>query len=483
MLVSTLLLAPYFCVANTQSETCFYVLTKDEVVRVSLTGMKQTIIGSRGETDSIEILDNKLYVSDKRRGGNILVYDFEGSLLKTIPTPSEASKYLEFTILPDERIALLDNVYDKVYFINSSGSLLATVNILDKPDSHLQNLDGIVVGNYLILSEDGDNHVLKINLDTYQKSVFKDLSNLTHWLGAITYSNGRYYICGPRTIYSFLEGGAVNKIAEIPESNIIGIVIVDNYAYVGVNFAGKLYRVDLTSGDASVFVTDLNYPHDLEVASAPLPRAVIPWSLSTVLWMLGAVLAVGGIGFAPRAGKTARMARRILVAAIIFELSFTMYYPIAQLPANVSDPLRDLFYLELATVLLVTFLFSALEKGLGWPFIFGNSLTWGLVFGYNFFFGYPYWLIVLYLIVEGVFFGFLYVFLGAVGQRFIGWVGNRKISSQLKARALTNVPVASGVSTHSVLAKKVRCRKCGHAIPDTDLYCVYCGVRNRRSFL
>ena len=209
-------------------------------------------------------------------------------------------------------------------------------------------------------------------------------------------------------------------------------------------------------------------------------RAMIPWPLGTVLWMLGAVLAVGGIGFATLAGGSARTLRRILMTAIIFGLSFTMYYPIAQLPANARDPLRDLFYLEFAIVLLVAFLFSALEKGLSWPFIFGNSLTWGLVFGYNFFFGYPYWLIILYLIVDGLFFGFLYVFLGTVGQNFIGWIRNRKISSQLRAHVPTNVPAPSRASRRSVLAKKIRCRKCGHAIPDTDEYCVYCGVRFKK---
>jgi len=207
---------------------------------------------------------------------------------------------------------------------------------------------------------------------------------------------------------------------------------------------------------------------------------MIPWPLDTFFWLFGAIIAVCAMGLATRARQSTRTLRRILMAIIIFGLSFTIYYPIAQRPAYASDSLRDSFYLEFAIVLLVTFLFSALEKGLGWPFIFGNSLTWGLVFGYNFFFGYPYWLIVLYLIVEGLFFGFLYVFLGAVGQSFIGWVRNRKISAQLRARAPTNVPAPLRASTRSVLAKKIRCRKCGHAIPDTDEYCVYCGVRLKK---
>jgi hypothetical protein len=197
-------------------------------------------------------------------------------------------------------------------------------------------------------------------------------------------------------------------------------------------------------------------------------------------WLVGAIIAVCAMGLATRLQQSARTIRRILTAIIIFGLSFTIYYPIAQRPAYASDSLQDSFYFEFAVVLLATFLFSALEKGLSWPFIFGNSLAWGLVFGYNFFFGYPYWLIILYLIVDGLFFGFLYVFLGTVGQSFIGWIRNRKISSQLRAHVPTNVPAPSTASRRSVLAKKIRCHKCGHAIPDTDEYCVYCGVRFKK---
>jgi len=144
--------------------------------------------------------------------------------------------------------------------------------------------------------------------------------------------------------------------------------------------------------------------------------------LDTFFWLFGAIIAVCAMGFATRAGKSTRTLRRILMVAIIFGLSFTIYYPIAKSPVYARDSLQNAFYLEVAIVFLVTFLFSAMEKGLSWSFIFGNSLTWGLVFGYNFFFGYPYWLMILGLIGEGLFFGFLYAFLGAIGQGFIGWV-------------------------------------------------------------
>ena len=255
-------------VAANWGERCecvfLYVLTGDGIVEVSLTGSKQTIVGAHGESYSIEILNNELYVSEETRGGDILVYDLQGNYLKTIPIPPQASEYLCFVTLPNERIALLDNSNDKVYFIDSSGSLLATTNILDTPDYQAQNLDGVVVNNRLILSEDGNNHILQIDLDTYEKSIFRDLTSLPHWLGAITCSEGQYYICGPQTIYAFSEVGDIVQIAEISERNITGIVVIGNSAYVSVNFAGKIYKVDLSNGASSMFASDLNYPKDLE---------------------------------------------------------------------------------------------------------------------------------------------------------------------------------------------------------------------------
>lgn len=113
-------------------------------------------------------------------------------------------------------------------------------------------------------------------------------------------------------------------------------------------------------------------------------------------------------------GKSSRTLRRTLLAIVIFALSFMIYYPVAQRPVYARDSLRNFFNYELAIVLLVTFLFSVLEDSDAWGFIFGNILNWGLVFGYHFFFGYPYWLIVLYLIGGGLFFGFIYFFVAAV---------------------------------------------------------------------
>ena len=185
-----------------QSGAFFYTRTRDGVVKVSSTGSKDTIIN---QTDGygLEILDNEIYLNNQTRGADILVYDLEGNYLRTILTPSQASQYLDFVTLPDGRIALMDNANDKIYFVNSSGDLLATTNILDNPDDIWQNLDGIVVNNQLVFSEDGQKRILKIDLTTYQKSIFKNLTSLPGaWLGAIAYADGQYYLATSSRVHS-----------------------------------------------------------------------------------------------------------------------------------------------------------------------------------------------------------------------------------------------------------------------------------------
>ena len=237
----------------------FYVESNGGVVKVSLTGYTETIVSSRGSY-ALEILNRQLYV---KRGEGIAVYDLNGVFIRTVPIPTQAH-FLTFVTVPDGRIALLDNAADKVHFISSSGDLLSTVNMKDTPDDTLQNVDGVVVNNKLIVSEDGDNHVLAIDLTTYEKTIFKDLTGFPGWLGAITYAEGTYYICGSTTIHSFSEDGNAIRVGEIPEHNITGIVVVGGMAYVTVNLPGKVYQVNLSTGTSRVLASGLDYPKDIE---------------------------------------------------------------------------------------------------------------------------------------------------------------------------------------------------------------------------
>ena len=256
---------------------------------------KTTIIpnASPYRLGSIEIVNNEIYVVGEpekassppgnKAGVPMRVYDLQGTLLRTIPIPGQVDFYLRFVVLPDERIALLDNRNDRIYFINSTGDLLAITKMLDEPDSHAQDLDGVIVGNKLIFSEDGDRHLLQIDLDTYESSVFKDLTSVPIFIarGPMTFADGQYYIVGSRTVSCFVQGGEVTRIADVPDGNITGIVVLDGYAYVSINRAGKIYKVNLSTGESTVYATGLNYPEDLEVVIAakqptPTPTAPLP---------------------------------------------------------------------------------------------------------------------------------------------------------------------------------------------------------------
>ena len=123
--------------------------------------------------------------------------------------PAELVSCLDFVVLPDLKFALLDNIEDKVYIIDNGGSLLETVDMINAPSGRNQNVDGVVAGNSLIILENGNLQVLKIDLRNYNVSIFRDLSGLPgNNIGTIDYYNGRFYVGstdGSGKIYLFLH--------------------------------------------------------------------------------------------------------------------------------------------------------------------------------------------------------------------------------------------------------------------------------------
>lgn len=265
--ISTFTPIPPTATSTATPSSFFYVLTNDGIVKFSETGEQQRLINNLG--DDLQLLNDELYLIDDGRV-HVFVYDLMGNFRRIIPIPSSISgKFLQLTILPDGRLVFMDNQNDKIYFANSSGSLLSTVNIREQPDSLLQNLYGVVVGNHLIVSEDGSKRLIQIDVNTYQKSLFRDLSSLPDtWLGAIIFANGTYYICGPQTVYQFTEGSDVTQVAQLPNDiyNITGIRIVDDFAFVSVNFAGEIQKIDLNNRIPTVLISGLNSPRALQAA-------------------------------------------------------------------------------------------------------------------------------------------------------------------------------------------------------------------------
>jgi len=218
-----------------------------------------------------------LYV---RQDADIIVYDATGKKHKSISIPAEVQWSTDFVVIPDKRMAFLDNMHDVIYFVDEHGKYLKTVAIADTPDNELQNMDGVVVDGRLIVSESGHNELVAVDLATYALSVFRSLKHLRGWLGAIAYAEGQYYICQSQDIYSFKPGAPdVTKVATTPAGNITGIVFTQGRLLAVVNGMsrinerslaakcrtknGVLYQIDPTSGEVTLLKDGLNYPEGI----------------------------------------------------------------------------------------------------------------------------------------------------------------------------------------------------------------------------
>ena len=253
----------------------FLVSTSQGVNLVDAYGSLTILINTPNR--DVEIYNDIIYVLTYEDIGinfNIEKFDREGNPLgEPFSLPDEisqildpAGQYLGMVIIPNSNIALLDNDNDKIHFINSEGDFITSVNIFRRIRNGWQNMDGVVVGNHLIVSEDGYNRLIDVNLESYELSIFKDLYNLEGWLGAIDYYDGTYYICQSRRIYAFTEGQAATLITEFDEDefHISGILVAGDYAYVVFNYYSKVYKVDLLTGEYEIFASGL-YAQDIEV--------------------------------------------------------------------------------------------------------------------------------------------------------------------------------------------------------------------------
>ena len=210
----------------------------------------------------VEVIGSRIFLPN---WGNHRIdeYDTLGNFVQSIPYPDTLNGY--FAMLPDDRVALFNNSTDSIYISNSSGNLVAALEMPGGPDNENQNLDGIVVGNTLVISENGNNQLMSVDLTSYEVSIFRDFQDYSGWLGAIDYFDGTYYLCQDREIWSFTDGGNVTLVAEVDTFNITGIVVDGNYALVTLNFADGVYRVDLTTGNSELLIPDMDYPQDIEI--------------------------------------------------------------------------------------------------------------------------------------------------------------------------------------------------------------------------
>lgn len=225
------------------------------------------------QTSLVRSQGAKVYV---RRGLSVVSYDASGKELQSFPMPSQFRKSTNFAVLPDQRFALFDNRNDVISFVDKNGVCFKTVSFFDKPGRSTQRMDSIVVDGKLIVSENGERQVMAVDLSTYELTVFRDLQELTGWIGSIAFSEGRYYICQYQSIFSFTEDSSeLTKVATVPVGSITGIVVKQGRLIVSVNgmtrvkltmepdsarptHQGALYEVDPASGEATLLRDGLN---------------------------------------------------------------------------------------------------------------------------------------------------------------------------------------------------------------------------------
>ena len=66
------------------------------------------------------------------------------------------------------------------------------------------------------------------------------------------------------------------------EYNVTGIAILRHKAYVTLNFAGKFYEVNLSSGKTKCLLEDLDYPQDVAFLPVVLEPAPAPYDASAL---------------------------------------------------------------------------------------------------------------------------------------------------------------------------------------------------------
>lgn len=220
-----------------------------------------------GRLSMIKEHNRKLYVhahSFSLDEWAIHVLDLEGNLLEILEFPEEVTWSAGFTILPDGRFAVYNNDDDEVYFLNSDFSYQTKIAVAK--NGSRQVMKGIVVGNDLILCENGFQKLLKIDLNTYDVTEFRDFSHLNEsFLASLAYSDGIFYLGGRNNIYSFKEGEPEKLVATLPTVANVDIEVDGKYAFVASNFGGKIYQIDLSDGSFSDFISLILNPQDIEI--------------------------------------------------------------------------------------------------------------------------------------------------------------------------------------------------------------------------
>jgi len=239
----------------------FWASTRDGAVRIEQDGSHQRMAAA-SLYPGTEIVGNVVYAC---ASGDVVGYDLQGREVSRTPIPGGVG-WGSFVALSGGRFALLDSSNDVANIIDSSGTLLGTSRLSGVPGPYLQDLDGVQVGDDLIVCADDDGNILSIDLNTYADATpLPELTIPSVRIGCMAYDDGTFYMARSTTIYEVRSGQAPRVVGTVPDYNITGIAVLDGFVYACVNFADSVYRVDIDTGDWEEFATGLDYPNDIDI--------------------------------------------------------------------------------------------------------------------------------------------------------------------------------------------------------------------------
>ena len=239
------ILTLYYLPIFSQVQDCKLLVTskKKPPMEITVNG-NFSFINGIGDTRSFEIFDSKIYYLKDYNEAKILIYSLDNSYISYIKIDNSKIKYYnEFKIISNNKIALLNNIDDIVYFINFKGDFIRKVKLIH-PNDNWQNIKGILYKNELIVSENGNKELIAIDTSNYNTRIFKTLHSL-YSLGSIQEVNDTFYIATRKEIYKFTEFGSPTRILELNDYNITSFEVLKEYIFLQTNFGGNIYYYNL----------------------------------------------------------------------------------------------------------------------------------------------------------------------------------------------------------------------------------------------
>jgi hypothetical protein len=227
-----------------------------QVLAVDMYGDYFTLYGSNVE---IEVVGTRIFTGPY----GVREIDHSGNVIDEIPRPPGSPSRVTGFAAFDGGFAFLENWGDTVTFVSESGTLIENV-VMPEASPINQGLKAVVVGDKMIISETGTRKLVQAYLMTREMSIFKDMTQLSSWLGDIDYSDGKYYLTQYEDIFEFTETSEPQVLYNKPDGFMLHLTVVGRYVYATDRNAGTIHRVDIFSGEAVLLVGGLPSPRDIE---------------------------------------------------------------------------------------------------------------------------------------------------------------------------------------------------------------------------